>query len=107
MAETIAFDPGSYQHGGEGMNQAGTDLAARTQDLLAQVSDLSVLGTNDTLGGIAQMIYSVFLGSFQETTGSLTEGYQGHGERLTIAGQAYAQLEAGNIDLAQAVEGNL
>lgn len=107
MSETIAFDPESYQHGGEGMNRAGQDLATRTRNLLAEVTDLSVLGTYDTLGGISQMIYSVFLEVFQETAGDLAAGYQDHGERLTVAGQAYAQLENDNVTMAQAIEGNL
>ncbi len=100
----IRFDPTSYQKGAAGMNDAGSELAERTQALLAQVSDLSVLGTNDTLGGVCQMIYSVYLDVFNETVSGLIDGYADEGERLSAASQSYAAVEESNTQGASQID---
>lgn len=85
------------------MGQAGGDLEAKTSALLAEVSDLSVLGTNDTLGGVAQMIYGAFLEVFQETSTDLTQGYTDTGEKLTAAGRLYEQVEQDATTMAGSI----
>lgn len=97
----IEFDPGSYDRAGEGVAEANAELVQKSQALLAEVSDLSVLGTNDTLGGIAQIIYGVFLEAFQETVTGLGEGYADAHERLAATAASYRAVEDGNASMGQ------
>lgn len=89
----IQFDPTSLKRAADGINEAVQDLVAKTQALMGEVSDVSVMGTNDTLGGIASMLYEAVLARVQETVDSVTEEYGAHGERLEAASQAYATTE--------------
>lgn len=89
----IQFNPSSYAKGGEQMATAGQDLQTRTQSLLAEVSDLSVLGTNDTLGGVCQMIYGVFLQVFTETAQGAAQSLGWQGQQLTAVGKQYQGME--------------
>lgn len=103
----IIFDPASYDKGAEGMDEAGRDLENRTSSLMSQVTDLSVLGTYDTLGGVAQMIYGVFLEVFQETASDLGQGYGDTGEALSAAGKMYRETEQQAEEIAQNSTGGL
>ena len=101
----VRFSPESYAQAGSAMMRAGQDVQAKTQALLWQVNDLNVLGTNDTLGGVAQMIYGVFLEVFQETVEDLATRMGEQGEQLQTVGQAYAEVETENTGLASRITG--
>lgn len=105
MQDRITFDPTSFRKGAAGMDDAGQDLSKRTSALLAEVTDLSVLGTYDTLGGVAQMIYSAFLEVFQETASDLSAGYEDTGAKLSAAGDLYADTERAATEAANQAGG--
>ncbi len=107
MSTSIRFHPGSYDQGASQVQRAAADLQARTKALLGEVSDLSVLGTNDTLGGVAQTVYGVFLEVFQETVDDLGESIDAQGRQLRAVGDTYRDLEARNTELARSVESGL
>lgn len=92
----LRFDSASYTKASAGMADAGDEIANRTEALLAQVSDLSVLGTNDILGSVCQMIYGTYLDIFSETVTGLSDSYGDTAARLAAAGRAYAEVEAAN-----------
>jgi len=92
----IRFEPQTWTRAAEGMSDAGEELAQRTQALLGQVSDLSVLGTNDTLGGVCQMIYGTYLQVFTETVTELIQGYGEEASGLHATAAAYQGVEDAN-----------
>lgn len=99
----IRFEPESYNRAAEGMSEAGEELAQRTEALLGQVSDLSVLGTNDTLGGVCQMIYGAYLQVFTETVTDLIEGYGEEATGLQAVAQSYQAVEESNTAGSEAI----
>ncbi|MGJ6979004.1 hypothetical protein ACSDQ9_00525 [Aestuariimicrobium soli] len=91
--QNLQFDLGALDTAGRKMDAAVDDLVSTTQALLAEVSDVTVLGTNDTLGGIASMLYGLVLERVNETITSIQTEYGAQGGKLREARQAYADVE--------------
>ncbi|MDN5726661.1 MAG: hypothetical protein L0G99_12140 [Propionibacteriales bacterium] len=103
----IQFDPTSLQKSAGAMSESAEELVRVTQDLLGEVGDPSVLGTNDTLGGIASALYGALLERVQETVESVAEEYAGQSGKLQGAAAAYAETETANTEAGQTmVEGD-
>lgn len=95
MAENLQFDVGALEGSSKRMQAAVEDMVTKTQSLLGEVSDVSALGTNDTLGSIASMIYGLALQAVQESVASVQESYGEHGSKLSDAAAQYAAVEEG------------
>ena len=91
----VQFNLGSLEVSGRRMDAAVEDLVAKTQSLLGEVSDVSVLGTNDTLGSIASMLYGLAIGAVQESVASVQEEYGVHGGKIREAAAQYQTAEEG------------
>ena len=89
----FTVNPGTIQKASEGMAESAQDLVTKTQSLLGEVSDVSALGTNDTLGSLASMLYSAVLERVQETVDSVAQEYGGNADNLAQAAQAYNAVE--------------
>lgn len=100
---TIKFDPSSFRKGGQGITDAADDLKGKTHALLSEVSDLSALGTNDTLGSLAQVIYGAVLERVRETVDAVCENYGEHGGRLATAAKLYEDVERGNTEATKQI----
>ncbi len=101
----IQFEPSALRRAGEGMEEAVSDLVAKTEALMGEVGDVSALGTNDTLGGIASMLYSAVLERVQETVSSVSEEYSSHGQRLLVAAQVYEATEEAAVQASGTIMG--
>lgn len=99
----VQFDVDSLRRAGAGMIESADDLAARTQSVVAECGDLTVLGTNDTLGSVAQLLYAAVLQRVQETVDSLTGATGDHGELLQAAAEAYSETETVNTQLGRGI----
>lgn len=95
----LEFDPGALDKAAAGFDDAAQDLIGRTQSLMGEVGDVSALGTNDTLGSIASMMYAVVLERVQETVDSIAEEYSAQQGALSSAAQAYRSTEEANAQL--------
>lgn len=91
----VQFNLASLESSGKRMDAAVEDLVQRTQSLLAEVSDVSVLGTNDTLGSIASMLYGLAIGAVQESVASVQDEYGSQGDRIRQAAASYQAAEEG------------
>lgn len=100
----VQFNLGSLEASGRRMDAAVEDLVSRTRALLDEVSDVSVLGTNDTLGSIASMLYGLAIGAVQESVASVEEEYGVHGGKIR---EAAAQYQAAEEGFARASSGML
>lgn len=99
MGDFVTFSPGALRKGAEGFTDSAQGLDSRLQALLSEVGDVSALGTNDTLGSLASMVYGVILERVQETSGSISDEYDDQAEALAIAARAYASVEQENAEL--------
>lgn len=102
---SLQFDVGALRKAATGMDAAAQDLADKTQSVMGRCSDLSVLGTNDTLGSLAQMLYAAVLERVQQTVDSLVDATHEQGTRLATAADLYAQVEKDNAQAAAAITG--
>lgn len=93
----LRFDPASLDKSAGGMTDAAEQLRRRTEALLGAVGDVTALGTNDTLGGVASMVYSVVLERVQETVDSVVDGLDGQSARLTHAARSYRSTEETHV----------
>lgn len=96
----LQFDVASLRRSGGGIHEAADDLGARTQVVLAECGDLSALGTYDTLGSVAQLLYGAVLERVQETADSLVESAGDHGASLSNAADLYEATEDANAAAA-------
>lgn len=96
-------NPGTLRKASEGMSEAAQDLTSKTEALLGEVGDVSALGTNDTLGGIASALYGAVLERVQETVDSVKEEYGGQSTKLASAAKAYAAVEEANMKAASTI----
>ncbi|MGA4506586.1 hypothetical protein ACQB6R_13640 [Propionibacteriaceae bacterium G1746] len=94
----VQFNLASLDSSSKRMDAAVEDLVAKTQSLLGEVSDVTVLGTNDTLGSIASMLYGLAIQAVQESVASVQEEYGAHGGKLREAATQYAAAEQGFAD---------
>lgn len=99
----VQFDVDSLRRAGAGLIESADDLAARTQSVVAECGDLTVLGTNDTLGSVAQLLHAAVLQRVQETVDSLTSATGDHGKLLQAAGDAYSETETVNTQLGSGI----
>lgn len=97
----VQFNTGSLDASSKRMDAAVEDLVAKTQALLGEVSEVSVLGTNDTLGSIASMLYGLAIQAVQESVASVQEEYGNHGGLLREASAQYAAAEQGFSEAGQ------
>lgn len=93
------FQPSTLRRAGAGIREATEDLTARTQAVLADCSDLTALGTDDTIGSLAQGMYAAVLERVQDTVGSLTRVAGQQSDALNVAAQLYAEVESTNAQL--------
>lgn len=91
----VQFNLGSLEGSSKRMDAAVEDLVSKTQSLLGEVSDVSVLGTNDTLGSIASMLYGLAITAVEESVASVQEEYGSQGERIREAAASYQAAEEG------------
>ncbi|MDO5287208.1 MAG: hypothetical protein Q4G45_10390 [Actinomycetia bacterium] len=101
----IQFEPSALRRAAGGMDEAVQDLLAKTQALMGEVGDVSALGTNDTLGGVASMLYSAVLARVQETVDSVAEEYGAHSQRLGAAAELYSATEDAAVQASDAILG--
>lgn len=92
----VQFDPASLRKSAQGMSDSADDLIKVTQSLLGKVGDPSVLGTNDTLGGVASALYAALLERVQESVDSVSEEFGTQGGKLQGAAAAYEATETSN-----------
>ncbi|SDD77957.1 WXG100 family type VII secretion target [Auraticoccus monumenti] len=97
--DQIQFEPESLRRAAAGMDDAAQELLSKAQALLSEVGDVSALGTNDTLGSIASMLYSAVLARVQETVDSVSSELGAHGGALASAAEGYAGTEDANAQL--------
>ena len=95
MTEHMQFNPTVLESSSKRMDGAVDDLVSKTEALLGEVSDVSVLGTNDTLGSIASMIYGMAISAVEESVRSVQDEYGNHGGKLREAASQYAAAEEG------------
>jgi len=107
MAGQIQFSPTSWVTNGNKLSATGDDLASAAQSFISSVSDASVFGGNDLVGGTAGMIYGLMVQRLGGCLDTLAEGFSAHGNMVTQAGQAYAELESSQVDQATSIEGML
>lgn len=103
----VQFNLGSLEASSKRMDAAVQELVSKTQGLLGEVSDASVLGTNDTLGSIAQMLYQLAVQAVQESIASVQEEYGTHGGKLREASAQYQAAEQGFAEAGQKMVGDL
>ena len=95
MADQLQYDFTSLDGSSKRMEAAAQDLATKTSSLMGEVSDATVLGTNDTLGSIASMLYSLAVQAVQESVDSVQEEYGVQGDKIASARAAFAAAEEG------------
>lgn len=78
-------------------------LVRQTEAVLAEVSDVSALGTNDTLGSLASMIYGLAIDRVRETVASVEQEYRLHAQKLEIAAVLYERTESANVASAEGI----
>ena len=103
----IQFDPSAWRSGGGQMMSAGDTIASQSQSFLGAVSDPSVFGGNDILGSVASMIYGLVIERMGGCLDTLSEGYGTYGDLASQTGDAYAELEANNVELSGSIEEGL
>ncbi len=103
MSQDLTFSSSAWAAGGQGMSEAAQELVSKTQAHIGSVSDLSALGTDDTLGSICQMIYQAVLERVQQTAEAVGQTYDDHGDKLNQAAKLYAEVERGNADASSVI----
>ncbi len=101
-SEQLQFEPSSLRKAAAGMDEASAELLGKAQALLAEVGDVSALGTNDTLGSLASALYSAVLARVQETVDSVATELGEHGGALSEAASAYEATEEANATMGSA-----
>jgi len=107
MADQLVFSPQSWTTSGHQLSSSGDAVAQASQSFLGAVSDSSVFGGNDLVGGTAALIYGLMVQRLGGCLDTLAEGFSAHGQMLVEAGQSYADLEQSQVDQAQSIEGAL
>lgn len=95
MSEDHAFSVSQLRAGGQRMHASAEDLVSKTEALLGEVGDVSALGTNDTLGSVASMLYELALDAVRESITSIKDEYGEHGDKLTNAAEQFGTAEEG------------
>lgn len=93
MSGEIVFDTAALRRSADEMDAAAEHVYTTGQDLLSRVSDLSVLGTNDTLGALAQLLYGAVLARVSETLESISTEFGNHAVALSQSAADYDEFE--------------
>lgn len=95
MSTDIVFSPESYKKAGGIIEEATQFIKDEIDKLIDSVTDFEALGTNDTVGKIANQLYRVFIEAFREIVHGLIDGLVDQSETLRQVGELYQNtLEA-------------
>ena len=96
----IVFSPESYSKASGIIAEATEFLKNEIDTLLNSVTDFQVLGTNDTIGKIANEIYRAFIEAFREIIHGLIDGLVDQAETLRLVGELYQNTSEAATSLA-------
>lgn len=94
MSDDIVIDTVALRRSADELSATAQHVHNTGQALLSQVSDLSVLGTHDTLGSLAQLLYGAVLARVSETLDSISTEYINHATALAQSAADYDEYEA-------------
>lgn len=99
MSENLQFNVEAINQSSKKMQATADDLVAQVNSLLASVGDPSVLGTNDTLGSVASMLYGLAMDAVKQCVESIQNEYGSHSGKLSEAAKLY---QAGEEEFSRA-----
>lgn len=99
----LRINPSGLRRASSSLQDEVDSFLRQTDALLAEVSDVTALGTNDTLGSLASMIYGLAIERVRETVQSVQQEYALHAQKLEIAAALYEQTEQANAASADGI----
>ncbi len=99
----IVFSPESYKKAGGLIEDATSFIKEEIDKLLDSVTDFQILGTNDTVGKIANELYRIFIEAFREIVHGLIDGLVDQSETLRKVGELYQNTSEAASSLAALV----
>ncbi len=96
----IVFSPESYLKAGGMIEEATRFIKDEIDKLLDSVTDFQLLGTNDTVGRIANELYRAFIEAFREIVHGLVDGLCDQSETLRRVGELYRDTSEAAASLA-------
>lgn len=94
MSNDLHINPDQLRNAAARLSAGSEDFTSQSAAMLSELSDPSFLGTNDTLGSIASMLYSLAIQAFQESINSIIEELGIQASLLSTAAYEYQAGDA-------------